>query len=200
MLLYLNPSHKVDATFVTLHGKLGGCILEDVQSLVKKMAKAFSGRNYYLKADALAESQETAEKIRRQKDTQDVYEMFEKVNIAITGVGTWYPEKKSILAQYNILNENEQDILSKDRAVGDIGLRFFDAMGKECGENLNKRLLSMDFEQFKKIKRKITVAAGLEKAYTLDCALEGSLIDVLILDEELADHLLNVNFMDIFKK
>ena len=200
MLLYLNPSHKVDATFVTLHGKLGGCILEDVQSLVKKMAKAFSGRNYYLKADALAESQETAEKIRRQKDTQDVYEMFEKVNIAITGVGTWYPEKKSILAQYNILNENEQDILSKDRAVGDIGLRFFDAMGKECGENLNKRLLSMDFEQFKKIKRKITVAAGLEKAYTLDCALEGSLIDVLILDEELAEHLLNVNFMDVFKK
>lgn len=58
----------------------------------------------------------------------------------------------------------------------------------------------MDFEQFKKIKRKITVAAGLEKAYTLDCALEGSLIDVLILDEELAEHLLNVNFMDIFKK
>ena len=42
------------------------------------MAKAFSGRNYYLKADALAESQETAEKIRRQKDTQDVYEMFEE--------------------------------------------------------------------------------------------------------------------------
>lgn len=192
MLLYLNPSHKVDTTFVTLHGKLGGCISEDVESLVKKMAKAFSGKNYYLKAETLSKNQAEAEAIKKQKDTQEVYKMFEKINIAITGVGTWYPEQKSILAQYKVLNEEEQKLLLGYGTVGDIALRFFDKNGQECGGDLSKRLISMDFEQFKKIKRKITAAAGLEKAYTLDCALKGRLIDVLILEEELAEHLLKI--------
>lgn len=192
MLLYLNPSHKVDTTFVTLHGKLGGCISEDVESLVKKMARAFSGKNYYLMGEALAGSQNEAEKVKKQKDTQEVYKMFEKINISITGVGTWYPEQQSILAQYGVLNKEEQKLLSDNGIVGDIALRFFDKDGKECSGELSDRLISINFEKFKKIKHKITVAAGLEKAYTLDCALKGKLIDVLILDEELAEHLLKV--------
>lgn len=190
MLLYLNPSHKVDTTFVTLHGKLGGCISDDLESLVKQMAKAFSGKNYYLTAEALSESEEEAEEVRKQKRTQEVYRMFEKINISITGVGTWYPEQKSILAQYGVMDEEEQKLVSEYGTVGDIALRFFDKNGQECSGDLNKKLISIGFEQFKKIKRKITVAAGLEKAYTLDCALKGKLIDVLILEEELAEHLL----------
>ncbi len=193
MMLYLNPSHKVDSTFVTLHGKLGNCISEDVESLVKKMAKAFSGNNYYLKSEALMPDVAQADAVRRQPDTRKVYDMFDKINLSITGVGAWAPEKKSILAEYGVLSEEEQALLETYGVVGDLGLRFFNEKGEPCDGELGNRLIAISLEQFKRIERKITVAAGLEKTYTLDCALRGGLIDVLILDEELAEALLRIS-------
>jgi DNA-binding transcriptional regulator LsrR (DeoR family) len=202
MLLYLNPSHKVNTTFVTLHGKLGHCIRQDLEELVRGMARAFSGKNYYLVSEALAATKQDAERIRQQKNTQKVYDMFDSINISITGVGTWYPESKSILAEYGFLSEVEQALLRENKAIGDIGLRFFDKNGMECQTELSERLISIELEQFKKIERKITVAAGQEKVYSILSAIKGGLIDVLILDEKLAIELLKIgkNYNFDYKK
>lgn len=193
MLLYLNPSHKVDTTFVTLHGQLGDCIRQDLRELVTGMAKAFSGKNYYLSSKALVESKEKAAYIKHHPNARKVYEMFDSINISISGIGAWYPEAKSILAENGFLLKTEQEILQNNRVAGDIGLRFFDLDGNECKTELSDRLISIGFEQFKRIERKITVAAGLEKAYALLSALKGELIDVLIVDRELAQELLNMH-------
>lgn len=192
MLLYLNPSHKVDTTFVTLHGKLGPVIHQDLEELVRGMARAFSGSNYYLPFDALVATAQQAEVIRESPVAKKVYQVFDHINISITGVGTWYPEPKSILTQYGFLSPQDQQELLKNNVVGDISLRFFDINGKECNTNLSDRLIAIDFEQFRKVDLKITVAAGLEKAQTVMSAVKGKLIDVLILDQELASELLRM--------
>ena len=192
MLLYLNPSHKVDATFVTLHGKLGSCIQQELNELVRGMARAFSGKNYYLASEALVKTKERAMEIKRHPHARKVYEMFDDINISISGIGTWYPETKSILADNMVLTKDEQEILKAHNVAGDIGLRFFDMEGQECQTELSERLISIGFEQFKKIQCKVTVAAGLEKAHTIISALKGGLIDVLVVDEELAEKLLEI--------
>lgn len=192
MLLYLNPSHKVDTTFVTLHGKLGPCIEQELTDLVRGMARAFSGNNYYLPFDALAATPEQAKMIRQSPVAKKVYQVFDHINISITGVGTWYPEPKSILGLGGFLSQQDQQELLNNNVVGDIGLRFFDIHGEECNTGLSDRLIAIDFEQFRKIDLKITVAAGLEKAHTVMSAVRGKLIDVLILDQELALALLDM--------
>lgn len=193
MLLYLNPAHKSNTKFVTLHGNLGNCIEKDLEELVKGMAKVFSGRYYYLASRALLPKKEITHKIKEKESTRKVFEMFRYVNISITGIGTWYPVPMSILTENGFLTAEEQKMLLKENVVGDIGLRFFDEKGEECKTELADRLLSIDLEQFKKIEKKIAVAAGLEKRHTIFSALKGGLIDVLIIDEELGRELLEIN-------
>lgn len=193
MLLYLNPSHKSNTKFVTLHGNLGNCIEKDLEELVKGMAKVFSGRYYYLASRALLPKKEMADEIKKKENARKVFEMFQHVNISITGIGTWYPVPMSILTENGFLTVEEQRKLLKEDVVGDIGLRFFNSKGEECETELADRLLSIDLQQFKKIEKKITVAAGLEKRHTIFRALKGGLIDVLIIDEELGRELLEIN-------
>jgi deoxyribonucleoside regulator len=69
-------------------------------------------------------------------------------------------------------------------------MRFFDSGGNECETTLKERTIGIDLDVFKKIKRKITIASGENKAHALKGALEGSLIDILITDYNLGKTLL----------
>jgi deoxyribonucleoside regulator len=183
LINYLNPCQKVNATFVTLHGSISCCENElDVRTLVSRMAKAFSGKNYYILAEGLMSNKTIAESMKKEKSIAKVFDMFDKVNISISGIGSFYPNLDSKLSKKEYINESELENLKNKNVVGDMALRFFDANGRECITDLKERTISIDFESFKKIKTKITIATDESKAYTVLSALKGNLIDVLITD------------------
>jgi len=193
LINYLNPAQKVDATFVTLHGSLAYCVNEwDVRTLVSRMAKAFSGCTYTLLTNTLMSSKKTVDMLKQEKNMMQVYEMFEKINIAVVGTGSLYPELSSILTRPEYLMPGEVELLQKKGAVGDIALRFFDKNGEECDTDLKERTISIDFKTFKKIKKKIMIASDVSKAHTLYYALCGGLIDVLIIDNRLGEAILKL--------
>lgn len=194
MINYLNPSQKVDATFVTLHGSLASCDNEwDVRTLVMRMAKAFSGNKYILLTDALMSSEKTVTMLRKEKSIAQIFDMFKKVNISINGIGSFYPEVNTILANPGYLSEANVRDLQKKEVVGDIALRFFNKKGEECDTKLRDQTISIDFSTYKKIPQKITIASGVYKAYTILYALRAKLIDVLIIDSRLGMELLRLN-------
>ena len=193
MINYLNPAQKIDATFVTLHGSLASCIDEwDVRTLVMRLAKAFSGKNYMLLSGALMSSEKLASLQKQERDMAYIYNLYKRVNIAINGIGSFYPELDSILALPTFLPEENLQELLDEGVVGDIALRFFNKNGKECNTSLKNRTISIEFNQFKKIPLKITLASGIQKAHTVFYALKGHLIDVLIVDEMLAKKILEI--------
>lgn len=194
MINYLNPSQKIDATFVTLHGSLASCDNEwDVRTLVMRMAKAFSGNKYILLTDALMSSEKTVRMLRKEKSIAQIFEMYKKVNISINGIGSFYPEVNTVLAKPGYLTaENVRDLQEKE-VVGDIALRFFDKNGNECDTKLRDQTISIDFDTFKKIPQKVTIASGVFKAQTILYALRAKLIDVLIIDSRLGAELLKLN-------
>lgn len=196
MINYLNPAQKVDATFVTLHGSIACCKNElDVRTLVSRMAKAFSGKHYYLLTEALMSTKQAADIIKQEKNNQIVFRMFKNINISINGTGSFYPELNSVLSKPEFMSKEELNMLLNESAVGDISLRFFNKDGKECNTELSDRMIAIDFEQFKKIDTKITIASGAYKAYTILSALKGKLIDVLIVD-----YLLGKKIMELYQK
>ena len=77
-------------------------------------------------------------------------------------------------------------MLKQENVSGDIALRFFDHDGQE------ERMISISMEQFKKIDRKISLVSGVSKANAVLSALKGGLVDVLILDSNLAEALLKL--------
>ncbi len=194
MINYLNPSQKLNAKFVTLHGSIACCENElDVRTLVARLAKAFSGEKYYLLTDALMSSKEAVDIMLRERNNRQVFEMFDKINISISGIGSFYPTPESVLASPEFMSSEDLSSLQKEQVAGDIALRFFDQNGKECDTSLSQRMIAIDFERFKKIPKKISVASGVSKANAVYSALNGGLIDVLIIDYKLANAVLNLS-------
>ncbi|MEY8001163.1 sugar-binding transcriptional regulator [Clostridium sp. Mt-5] len=193
LISYLNPCQKVDAAFVTLHGSISCCESElDVRTLVSRMAKAFYGRKYYLLTSGLMSNKSIADSIKKEKNIKRVFDMFDKITISISGIGSFYPTLNSALSKREYLTEDELKNLQKKKVVGDIILRFFDANGKECDTDLKERTMSIDLETFKKIKTKITIASGKNKAVSVLSALRGGLIDVLIIDYVLGNSIMEL--------
>ena len=90
LINYLNPCQKVDASFVTLHGSIACCENElDVRTLVSRMAKAFSGRKYFLLTEGLMSNKSIADSIKKEKHIQNVFEMFDDIDISIAGIGSF---------------------------------------------------------------------------------------------------------------
>jgi DNA-binding transcriptional regulator LsrR (DeoR family) len=188
MTNYLNPSQKINAKFVTLHGDIACCENElDVRTLVSRISKAFAGEKYYLLSEALTSSAKVADIVKNERNNRKVFEMFNNINISIAGVGSFYPESTSVLSLPEFMPPEDLKELKNNNVVGDIAMHFFDKSGNECKTDLSKRVISIGFEQYKKLDKKIVIASGAAKAYTLYCALKGGLADVIIIDYQLAD-------------
>jgi deoxyribonucleoside regulator len=192
LIHYLNPCQKVNAAFVTLHGSISGCQPDmDVKTLVARMAMTFGGRNYSLLTEGLMSSTEGARYIKNEKNVKSVFEKYNEITISLNSIGGYYPIVDSLLYKPgDYLIESEINELKCKGLVGDINMRFFDSGGNECETTLKERTIGIDLDVFKKIKRKITIASGENKAHALKGALEGSLIDILITDYNLGKTLL----------
>ena len=83
-------------------------------------------------------------------------------------------------------------LLSRNGAVGDILLRFFDRYGTELDENLlTNHVISMSLSQLRNVERAIGIAGGLRKFEAIRGALRGRLINILVTDQFTAERLLN---------
>jgi DNA-binding transcriptional regulator LsrR (DeoR family) len=164
------------------------------------MARAFSGRNYFLLAEGLMGSKRAADIIKKEKSIRAVFDMFKNINISITGIGSFYPATTSVLAKPSYISQEELNGLLAQNVVGDIILRFLAPGGKECDTELADRTISMDLEQYKKIEKKICLVSGKTKLYPVLEAMNGGLIDVLIADHELATALLKMRGKPLSRK
>lgn len=193
MIGYLNPAQKVNADFVTLHGSLASSVPEwDVRVLVSQIAKAFSGTMHVLLTETLMDSPETVKVLKREKSIASVFDMFDKVNIAINGIGVFYPKTTTILAEPSFIPPEDVARLRGQNVVGDIAIRFFNHDGNECDTPLRDRTISIETDQFKRIPNKVTVASGTDKAYGVRCAAKGNFIDTLIVDSDLGREILRI--------
>lgn len=91
-----------------------------------------------------------------------------------------------------MLSEKDLKLLSRNGAVGDILLRFFDRNGVELDENLlTNHVISMSLSQLRNVERAIGIAGGLRKFEAIRGALRGRLINILVTDQFTAERLLN---------
>lgn len=193
LIHYLNPCQRTDTIFVTLHGSLTCCDYElDVHNLVSRMSMALGGNYYSLSSAGLFENLASLNSIKRKDNVKQIFSLFQKLTISISGLGSFYPELDSPLSRLQYLQPGELALLQAKGVYGDMMLRFFDRNGRECDGDVKERTLAIDIETYKKIPCKIVVVSGLQKAQALQAALRGGLIDVLIVDRKLAQAVLGL--------
>ncbi len=190
----LNPSQKKHTKFVTLHGSIYNLDYDiDVQTLVSRIAKIFSGKRYSMMVNGLLRSEDAVKIIQKEPNIVKVYQMFEQITVSLSGIGAFVPTITSSLGHSGYLQENELQELIDQGVCGDLMLRFFNKDGKECATNMENRTMAIDYAQYQKIPNKVVVASGENKAQTIAAAIKGRLIDTLIIDSLLAQQLLQLS-------
>ncbi|WP_040640052.1 sugar-binding transcriptional regulator [Pseudoramibacter alactolyticus] len=191
LIQYLNPCRRKGAKIVTLHGSIADCDPKlAVQTLVKRAAMAFDGQNISIKRSGLL-TREEMDILRKTDHYRKIQDIFGRITISVSGVGSFYPEVRSLLATTQYLKEGELQTLIQNQAYCDILLRFINYSGRECDTDLKDRTYSISLDAYRRIPTKIVVASGTEKVTSIQALLNGQLVDVLIIDQFLAKGLLN---------
>ncbi len=187
LIQYLNPCRKANAKVITMHGSIANCDEKlAVDTLVRRAAMAFGGKNVSICRNGLFDRPEDYELLRSTEIYRKMTTLFENINISISGVGLLYPTTTTLLASTNYLKPEEFQELLSQHAYADIMLRFIDKNGCECNTSMKQRTFSIDLETYKKIPLKIIVASGIEKGPAIQALINGKLLDVLIIDQKLA--------------
>jgi DNA-binding transcriptional regulator LsrR (DeoR family) len=166
-----NPSAEVHATRLT-----------------GRLADLVNGSAIFLPAPGIVGSEAALHVLLEDPYVQEAMGMFERVTLALVGIGSVEPSKLLDLSG-NVFSKAEQAFLRKEGAVGDILLRFFDSQGRPVESSFNKRVISMQLEQLRRVDRSIAVAGGARKHKAILGALRGKCINILITDRHTAERL-----------
>lgn len=187
MINSFNPCKKTDTQFVTLHGSIDKIDRDfNVDTLAERMAMSFGGKNYCLNAPGLANSGYEARMLMSRTDNMEIVEKYKNVNISVSGIGTFYPEKVSYLNDENYFSEKEIKEIEDQGVYADIGLRLIDQNGEECNTSMKNRTVGISYDEYRKIPTKVLMASGTIKKLSVEAAIKGKAVDVLIVDYDLA--------------
>ena len=186
---FLNPSQRSSVKVVTMTGGFSALSLEyDTPLAAKKLAKIFNAENYIITADSYQPNDAVMEYFMSQKKIQEAFHLFDQIDVSVSGVGSMFPTVTSTIFQEGLLASEYMDrLIDEYHPYGDIAGRFFDENGVECNSPLKDHTLSISMEQYKAIPHKIVCTGGPWKADTVIALLKGGLADILIIDQILAE-------------
>ncbi len=183
-------SRPADIRVVQILGGIGNPVAAVYASrLIDRLATLVRGQATLLPAPGVAGSVDGKLVLLEDKFVQDALALFDKVRLALVGIGTVEPS--GLLASSgNVFSPQELDVLRAAGAVGDICLRFFDRQGVPVATPLDDRVIGMAPAQLRRVKRAVALAGGKRKLAAIQAALVGRLVNVLVTDRFTAQHLI----------
>lgn len=157
-------------------------------SLAFNLAKKMNATCSYLYAPAIVESEDLKDRLVQSKDVAHVLEQGKDVDVAVVGVGD--PFKNSTMEEIGYLPSEDLHSLRKAGVVGDISSKFFDAVGEEVDHPLNHRVIGLGLSDLKKIPKVIGIVESLYKLESIEAALKGGYLNVLVIDDRTAQELI----------
>ena len=118
--------------------------------------------------------------------------LWDELTVALVGIGSLQPSEL-LKSSGNTISAQDEEQLRKRGAVGDVCLRFFDAAGDPVESDLERRVIGISSDQLKRTPRRIGVAGGDRKHDAVVAAVRGGWVNVLITDEDTAEHLLRAD-------
>lgn len=185
---YTNNSH------ISIYPLIGGVVFSDIKyhanHLTYELAKKTNGHANYLYAPVITDSKVIRDSFIESGMIKSMLNNSRNVDIALVGIGN--PIVNSNYGHHGYLKNEEIDHLKDNNIVGDMLTSFYDSNGNilECG--ISERMIGLDINDLLKIKNVIAVATGKEKVLSAKAILEKNILNYFILDEILADELIDI--------
>jgi DNA-binding transcriptional regulator LsrR (DeoR family) len=191
MVNAMHPGQRFkNARVIQILGGVGSPNAEvHATQVTRRLADLIGGEATLLPAPGVVGSRNAREVLMKDRFVREALDLFGTVTIALVGIGSTEPSR-ALASSGNSFSPQEIKLLSGKGAVGDICLRFFDAGGRAVITELNDRVISMELDQLRAVRRVVGVAGGRRKMNAIRGALAGKLINVLITDLASAERLL----------
>lgn len=154
------------------------------QTIVQAVAETLQARYFQLHIPAVFPGKELKPELLSLPESQGALGYWNQMSTAVIGIGVSPLEDQFLF--YDYVGELERIHLSKEGAVGDICLRFFDVNGMQI-EYEGQECISIELEMLRKTESVIAVAAGKEKARGIIGASRAKVIKTLVTDENTAN-------------
>lgn len=153
-----------------------------------QFAELFRGEGYLVPAPAVVDSPETKHALLERCGLAAIFEMADKLDVALLSVGGIANLTTSYRTGY--LTEADRRSLVEAGAVGDVLYNFIDAEGSVLDHEVNERVISVALPRLRRTPERILVSGGREKRIAIRAALRTVAPTTLITDEQTASALL----------
>ena len=180
--------------FVPIVGGIGQSTIDKVDVQSNRIAQEFSrksgGTYTQFLSPAVFSEQKAMEYFLKEKSISYIFDDFQKLDTLIMGIGIPQRVESTLVRAGYITGENLEKF-ARDGMAGDIALHFFDEDGAtEKFRAFNDRVAGMPLEMMKKVRNRIGIAGGENRAEAIRGAIKGGFINMLITNIDAAEKLL----------
>ncbi|MBJ3774671.1 sugar-binding transcriptional regulator [Acuticoccus mangrovi] len=184
------PQAPADRVIQLLGGTGNPAVEKHANHLTIRLAQITGATPHLLAAPGLTRSAEGRAILMAEPYVRETLAQFADVTLALVGIGALEPSPM-IADSGNRPTPAERAALAALGAVGDMGLRFFDAEGRQVRSTIDGRIIGIDLPELARIPRIVAVAGGLRKVAAIRAAMLGRYLTVLVTDNHTAAALLS---------
>jgi deoxyribonucleoside regulator len=166
----------------------------DAGELARTLADRLGATCHAIYAPAFVGSVALRAELARQPEVADAMDRFDRVTLAIVGIGAMpvangdplAGEAASSLLRSGVLDAADMLALRAAGAVGDLVVHPFDHEGRFLAPELTARAVAISSDALRRIPRVMAVAAGPAKADAIRGALATGIVRILVTDARTA--------------
>jgi len=191
---HLNKKTTRGSTIVQLNGAANNHTsgVDYVANLVSLFGDAFDARVQLFPVPAFFDYAETRRAMWRERSVARVLELQRRADIALFSIGAVAGEVPSHVYSAGYLESEDIALLDAEGVVGDVCTVFLRADGTYEDLSLNERATGPTPAELKRVPRRVCAVAGDSKVVPLLAALRAGLITHLVLDEQTATRLVEL--------
>ncbi|GAB4435775.1 MAG: sugar-binding transcriptional regulator [Anaerolineae bacterium] len=186
----LRPAHRPQVTIVPAMGGWVGDSAISANEVVREFAVRWNAQAELLFAPAIVSDEIARQALWREEGIHLTLQKARQANIACISLAGIRPDPNGLHHHYirssgRLADEDQRQLLALG-AVGETCAQFFDAEGRPIDVWNQAKTIALAYQDLRNIPTVIMVGAGMEKAQAFLGVCRAGFITVLIITEELA--------------
>lgn len=177
-----------DFRVVSLLGGIAAARRFNPAEFAWQFAELFQGEGFLIPAPAVVDSPETKHALLERCGLAAIFEMADKLDVALLSVGGISTLTTSYRAGY--ISESDRRSLVEAGAVGDVLYNFINEKGEIVDHEVNSRVVSASLSRLQRTPERVLISGGKEKIQALRGAIRIVCPTTFITDEQTARSLI----------
>jgi deoxyribonucleoside regulator len=187
-LPFIIGSALEDFRVVSLLGGIAAARRFNPAEFAWQFAELFQGEGFLIPAPAVVDSPETKYALLERCGLAAIFEMADKLDVALLSVGGISNLTTSYRAGY--ISESDRRSLMEAGAVGDVLYNFINEKGEIVYHEVNSRVVSASLSRLQRTPERVLISGGKEKILALRGAIRIVCPTTFITDEQTARSLI----------